>query len=247
VTNAKLANMAQASVKGRRIGVGTGVPQDLSGTDLSDIINSAYFQRPPFAVAAFAGSAKTLSPGPMGDAGYWIDYTGTGQTITVGPDSGGVHPWGSVYFGSCQNAATIVAGAGVTIRSAAGLAIPAGASWVLVNVGVNTWYLSTDAAGGQRTIKTYSGTAVTAVIGDAQAYVRLTGTNPTYTVPPNSSVAFPVGTQIDGIGAASACTIVAGAGVTIVKARTLVTLGAGSGWTLIKAATDAWDAHGDFV
>jgi hypothetical protein len=98
-----------------------------------------------------------------------------------------------------------------------------------------------------RTINTYSGTAVTAVLGDGGAYVRLTGTNPTYTIPPNSTVAFPVGAQIDGIGSATACTIVAGAGVTIVKARTLVTVGAGSGWTLIKTATNAWDLHGDLV
>jgi hypothetical protein len=97
-----------------------------------------------------------------------------------------------------------------------------------------------------RTINTYSGTSLTAVAGDNGAYVRCTGSNPTYTIPPNSSVAFPVGTQIDGIGV-TAMTIVAGAGVTINKARTLVTLGAKSGWTAIKVATDEWDVHGDFV
>ena len=48
------------------------------------------------------------------------------------------------------------------------------------------------------------------------------------------SVAFPVGTQIDGIGSATAMTLIQGSGVTITKARTLVTVGAGSGWTLIK-------------
>ena len=100
---------------------------------------------------------------------------------------------------------------------------------------------------GPRIINTYSGTAVTAVIGDALAYVRLTGTNPTYTIPPNSAVAFPIGTQIDGTSTATKSTIVAGAGVTIVKARTLVTVGAGSGWTVIKVATDTWDWHGDFA
>ena len=98
-----------------------------------------------------------------------------------------------------------------------------------------------------RTIDTYSATAVTGGLGDAGAYLRFTGTNPTYTVPPNSAVAFPVGTQIDGIGTATAMTLIAGSGVTITKARTLVTLGAGSGWTLIKTGTDTWDAHGDFA
>ena len=100
---------------------------------------------------------------------------------------------------------------------------------------------------GPRIINTYTGTAVTAVIGDNLSYVRLTGTNPTYTIPPNSTVAFPIGTQIDGISTATKCTIAAGAGVTVVKARTLVTAGVGSGWTLVKVATDVWDAHGDFT
>ena len=97
-------------------------------------------------------------------------------------------------------------------------------------------------------VTAYSATATTGVLTDAGKYLRFTGTNPTYTVPPNSSsVAFPVGTQIGGIGTATAMTLIQGAGVTITKARTLVTLGAGSGWTLIKTATDAWDLHGDCV
>ncbi len=100
---------------------------------------------------------------------------------------------------------------------------------------------------GPRIINTYTGTAVTAVIADNLAYVRLTGTNPTYTIPPNSSVAFPIGAQIDGTSTATKCTIAAGAGVTIVQARTLVTPGAGSGWTLVKVGTDVWDCHGDFT
>jgi hypothetical protein len=100
---------------------------------------------------------------------------------------------------------------------------------------------------GTLAVTTYSAVSNTAVIGDAGSYLRFTGTNPTYTIPPNSSVAFVIGTQIDGIGTATAMTLVQGSGVTLVKARTLVTLGAGSGWTIIKVATDTWDVHGDFV
>ena len=99
----------------------------------------------------------------------------------------------------------------------------------------------------QRAIITYTGTAVTGVLTDGGNYLRFTGTNPTYTLPPNSSVAFPVGTQIDGIGTATAMTLIQGAGVTITKARTLVTVGAGSGWTAIKTGTNTFDLHGDFV
>jgi len=41
VANASLANMAQATVKGRAAGAGTGVPQDLTQTQLTALINLA--------------------------------------------------------------------------------------------------------------------------------------------------------------------------------------------------------------
>ena len=115
-----------------------------------------------------------------------------------------------------------------------------------VTVRMIAGYQTTSAA-TRRTVTPMTGTARTGSLSDAGSYLRFTGTNPTYTVPPNSAVAFPVGTQIDGIGTATAMTLVQGSGVTITKARTLVTVGAGSGWTLIKTATDAWDLHGDCV
>ena len=89
--------------------------------------------------------------------------------------------------------------------------------------------------------------ATTAALTEAWNYIRFTGTNPTYTVPTNATVAFPLGTEIDGIGIATSMTIIPAAGVIINKARTLVTLGGRSGWTLIKVAVDEWDAHGDFA
>ncbi len=41
VTNAKLANMAQATVKGRAVGAGTGDPADLTAEELVTLINTA--------------------------------------------------------------------------------------------------------------------------------------------------------------------------------------------------------------
>jgi hypothetical protein len=99
----------------------------------------------------------------------------------------------------------------------------------------------------KRAINTNVSAAITAALTDAGAYVRCTASNPVFTVPPNSTVPFPVGTQIDGVGTISAMTIAQGAGVTVNKARTFVTTGAGAGWTLIKVATDTWDLHGDLV
>ena len=61
------------------------------------------------------------------------------------------------------------------------------------------------------------------------------------TVPPNSSVAFPIGTRIDVVQyGAGVTTIVAGGGVTIRTAETLVLDGQYSGATLYKRGTDEW-------
>lgn len=61
------------------------------------------------------------------------------------------------------------------------------------------------------------------------------------TVPPNSSVAFPIGTRIDVVQyGAGVTTIVAGAGVTIRSAGTLVLDGQYAAATLYKRGTDEW-------
>ena len=70
------------------------------------------------------------------------------------------------------------------------------------------------------------------------------------TVPPNSSVAFPVGTRIDVVQVgAGATTIVAGSGVTVNK-NALLTLVMNGQWsvvTLYKRATNTWVVAGDLV
>ena len=84
-------------------------------------------------------------------------------------------------------------------------------------------------------------------IDDAQKVVEMNvGSANTLTVPPNSSVAFPVGTSITVLQTgAGQTTITAGAGVTInatpgLKLRTQWSLG-----VLIKRATDTWVLAGD--
>jgi hypothetical protein len=98
-----------------------------------------------------------------------------------------------------------------------------------------------------RTIASKSGAANTAALGDADTYMRFTTSNTVFTIPPNSSVAFPIGSIMEGANIAGAMSLAPGGGVTINRARTLVTAGVFSGWTIIKVATDAWDLHGDFV
>ena len=72
------------------------------------------------------------------------------------------------------------------------------------------------------------------------------GSAQTITVPPNSSVAFPVGTQIivQNLGSANA-TLAEGSGVTInSKDDALEIDGQYAGATLIKTATDTWSLIG---
>jgi hypothetical protein len=98
VTNAKMANMAQSTLKGRAAGVGTGDPTDLTATQATDILNA-------FTGDSGAGGVKGLVPAPAsGDAaaskflkadGTWSTTpdTDTGITqltgdVTAGPGSG---------------------------------------------------------------------------------------------------------------------------------------------------------------
>lgn len=90
----------------------------------------------------------------------------------------------------------------------------------------------------------------TLVLADGGKAVEVTlSTATTLTVPPNSSVAFPVGTVIEiaQLGAGQV-TIAAGSGVTIQSAGTLLKLRAQfSGASLRKRATDTWLLVGDLA
>ena len=92
-------------------------------------------------------------------------------------------------------------------------------------------------------INTQPGTSYTLVLGDANGVVDTdNGSANTVTVPPNSSVAFPVGTQVLVVQQGGGqTTIVAGSGVNL-RAKDGLKLAGGSyaGATLIKRATNDW-------
>ncbi len=96
-------------------------------------------------------------------------------------------------------------------------------------------------------INSQTGTAYTLVLADQYKYVRLTNADAiTLTVPPNSSVAFPVGVAIPIIqGGAGQVTVAEGSGVTVNKSETLNLRGQYSAATLLKIDTDEWDLIGD--
>jgi len=96
-------------------------------------------------------------------------------------------------------------------------------------------------------INAQTGTTYTFVLADAGKMVTFAnGSAQTITVPPNSAVAFTVGTQIilQGI-LAGVVTLVAGAGVTVnSKDAALAIDGQWAAVTLIKTATDVWSLIG---
>ena len=96
-------------------------------------------------------------------------------------------------------------------------------------------------------INAQTGTTYTFVIGDAGKLVTSSnGSAQTITVPPNSSVAFAVGTQIivQNIGSANA-TLAEGSGVTIQSKDSNKEIdGQYAAATLIKTATDTWSLIG---
>lgn len=117
----------------------------------------------------------------------------------------------------------------------------------------------TDSVGDPRTsskadkslsYNTQTGTAYTLALTDAGICVEMNNASAnTLTVPPNSSVAFPVGTQIliTQYGAGQT-TIAAGAGVTIRQADAKLKLAKQYAQaSLVKRATDEWVLSGNLV
>ena len=87
----------------------------------------------------------------------------------------------------------------------------------------------------------------TLALAEAEQVVEVTSASAaTITVPPNASVAFPLGTAITvRQTGAGAVTIAAGAGVTLRAPGSLVTKGQWASVTLQKRAADEWVVEGN--
>lgn len=99
-----------------------------------------------------------------------------------------------------------------------------------------------------RIINAQTGTTYTGVLADANPGAFLTLSNAsaiTFTVPPNSSVAYPVGSVIEGaqLGAGQV-TITPGSGVTVNGTPGLKVAAQYGTFGLLKTATDTWLAYG---
>ena len=95
---------------------------------------------------------------------------------------------------------------------------------------------------------TQTGTSYTIVLADAQKFVTMSNASAsTWTVPPNSSVAFTIGDQVNVVQlGAGQVTITAGAGVTINSEGSKLKLkGQYAAATVLKTGTDTWVAIGN--
>lgn len=108
--------------------------------------------------------------------------------------------------------------------------------------------LATGGSGGATELTVINKTAShTLELSDAGGYVRMNVASANnLTVPPNGTVAFPVGTviQLRQVGAGQT-TVVAGSGVTVNTGETLKLRGQHSSGALVKVATNEWDLTGD--
>lgn len=93
VTNAKLDNMAQATVKGRAAAAGTGAPVDLTATQLRALQGLATTDSPTLA-------GMTLGGGLLlnGGFGTGINITANGGALTFGGAGGGGSFYGTGYI-----------------------------------------------------------------------------------------------------------------------------------------------------
>lgn len=154
-----------------------------------------------------------------------------GSVGPTGPGgaSGPTGPTGPTGPASTVPGPTGPTGAASTVTGPTGPTGPSGASTATINTQTASY---------------------TAVIGDAGKTVEMNVASANnFTVPPNSSVAFAVGTAIDVVQyGAGQTTIVAGAGVTIRSSGAKLKLvGQYSGATLYKRATDEWVLLGDIT
>lgn len=184
VTNAKLANMAQATIKGRASGAGTGDPSDLTGTQATVILDNMVGD-------SGSGGTKGLVPAPAaGDAaankflkanGGWAVPTGTG----IGGSTG-----------STDNAALRADGTGGSTLQSSNLTIPDDAASTEVG------YLNIP--------QNSQSTAYTTVMADRGKHIyHPTSDNNarTFTIDSNANVAYPIGTAITFINDKNTVTI----------------------------------------
>ena len=181
-------------------------------------------------VGVFESATGDLAPKTDGALLYNASTGSLEATVFTGPLTGDV-------TGNASGTAATVTGAAQTNITSVG---------TLTSVDV-TGAVTAGSLVAPLAINAQSGTTYTFVLADAGKFVSSSnGSAQTFTVPPNSSVAYATGTQIivQNIGSAN-CTLAEGSGVTInSKDDSKEIDGQYAAATLIKTATDAWSLIG---
>lgn len=134
VTNAKMADMAQSTIKGRAAGAGTGAPVDLTATQATAILNA-------FTGDSGSGGVKGLVPAPAaGDAAaakfLKADGTWVAATSSIGATTdNAIARWNGTSGTSLQNS-------GVTINDSNTMTWPDEVSRKLTRLGLGGNYVS---------------------------------------------------------------------------------------------------------
>ncbi len=222
-------------------------------------VNTSVSMSTPLPVGVYAGagatSGKVLTSNGVGSLATFQPAAGGGGTVTSVTFTGD----GTVLSSTPSSAVTTTGTLTATLATQTANTLLGATSTTLTNLAVPscsgatsalTWTTSTGF--GCNTIS-YSAGAVgtqtsnyTLVLGDQSNTVLLSsGSAITATIPPNASVAFPVGAQVVLIQyGAGASSLVAGAGVTIDRPSTLNFIGQYSIVMVIKIATNEWIATG---
>ena len=187
--------------------------------------------------ATVTGAAQTAITSVGALTGLTIGSDGTGGDVTFYSDTAG----DSMVWDASEEKLTIT---GTNAQTA--LAVADGNVTMADDLAV-TGAITGGSVVAPIAINAQTGTTYTFVAADAGKLVTSSnGSAQTFTVPPNSSVAYDVGTQIivQNIGSAN-CTLAQGSGVTITSVDSNKEIdGQYASACLIKTATDAWTLIG---
>lgn len=212
----------------------------LTGTELVPIVQGAANKQ------ATTAQVKTFAQSGLAT----VASSGSAADLTAGTLSAARLPalTGDVTS-SAGSAATTISANAVTLGKLA----TQGNNTVLGNVSGSTAAPSALTAAQvtalvQAPVTSQSGTTYTAVLADANGYIRFTNAGAiTFTVPTNASVAYPINTVLEFEQGGAGIVTVAGAGGVTVNSRgaAVATAGQYAVASLRKVATDTWTLTGD--
>lgn len=227
-------DLAPKTDAGATYNAGTGV---LTATGFAGPLTGNVTGNASGTAATVTGAAQTAITSVGALTGLTVGSDGSGGDVTFYSDTAG----DSMVWDASEEKLTIT---GTNAQTA--LAVADGNVTMADDLAV-TGAITGGSVVAPIAFEAQTGTTYTFVAADAGKLVTSSnGSAQTFTVPPNSSVAFDVGTQIivQNIGSAN-CTLAQGSGVTITSVDSNKEIdGQYASACLIKTATDAWTLIG---